>query len=110
MAPISRETVKSGALGSNATFGYSASKAAVIHLGRNLAVELGPRGITVNSLCPGFFPTKMSVGLMEVSGGQKKLAEGNPMKRLGSLWRTRRRRISVVDFPEPAPADTETDE
>jgi NAD(P)-dependent dehydrogenase (short-subunit alcohol dehydrogenase family) len=32
-----------GTLGAHGTYGYSASKAAVIHLGKNLAVELGPR-------------------------------------------------------------------
>lgn len=72
-----------GTLGRQGTYGYSASKAGVIHLGRNLAVELGPRGITVNSICPGFFPTKMSHGLMEMSGGMSKLAAKNPLGRLG---------------------------
>lgn len=72
-----------GSLGKQATYGYSASKAGVIHLGRNLAVELGPRHITVNSICPGFFPTKMSTGLLELSGGQKKFADANPLLRLG---------------------------
>lgn len=42
-----------GSLGKNATFGYSASKAAVIHLAKNLAVELGPRHILVNAIAPG---------------------------------------------------------
>lgn len=37
-----------GGTGKNATFGYNASKAAVIHLSKYLAVELGPRGILVN--------------------------------------------------------------
>jgi NAD(P)-dependent dehydrogenase (short-subunit alcohol dehydrogenase family) len=72
-----------GTLGKQATYGYSASKAAVIHLGRNLAVELGPRHIAVNSVCPGFFPSKMSNGLLEISGGADKIAARNPMKRLG---------------------------
>ncbi len=45
-------------------YGYSASKAAVIHLARNLAVELGPRGVNVNCICPGLFHTKMSGGLL----------------------------------------------
>lgn len=72
-----------GSLGKQGTYGYSASKAAVIHLGRNLAVELGPRGITVNSVCPGFFPSKMSNGLLEMAGGVEKMGEGNPMRRLG---------------------------
>lgn len=72
-----------GTLGKQATFGYAASKAGVLHLGRNLALELGPRHITVNSICPGFFPTKMSAGLLEISGGVDKHAKSNPMQRLG---------------------------
>lgn len=72
-----------GTLGQQGTYGYSASKAAVIHLGRNLAVELGPRHITVNSICPGFFPSKMSNGLLEMAGGADNIAAGNPMGRLG---------------------------
>ncbi|KAK4104786.1 NAD(P)-binding protein [Parathielavia hyrcaniae] len=72
-----------GTLGSQGTYGYSASKAAVLHLGRNLALELGPRGITVNSICPGFFPSKMSNGLLSLAGGAEKLAKANPMRRLG---------------------------
>lgn len=72
-----------GSLGANATPGYSASKAAALHLARNLAVELGPRGILVNSIAPGFFPTKMANGLMELTGGTQQLADANPNKRLG---------------------------
>jgi NAD(P)-dependent dehydrogenase (short-subunit alcohol dehydrogenase family) len=67
----------------NATFGYSASKAAVLHLARNLAVELGPRHVLVNGIAPGFFPTKMANGLLALSGGEKSLAEANPNGRLG---------------------------
>ncbi|OTA06598.1 short chain dehydrognease/reductase [Trichoderma parareesei] len=72
-----------GTLGKQGTYGYSASKAAVLHLGRNLALELGPRGITVNSICPGFFPSKMANGLLAMSGGAEKIAKANPMRRLG---------------------------
>ena len=72
-----------GTLGVNATFGYSASKAAALHLTRNLALELGPEHILVNAIAPGFFPTKMASGLMELSGGVKKLAEASPNRRLG---------------------------
>lgn len=70
-------------MGANATPGYSASKAAALHLTRNLAVELGPRGILCNSIAPGFFPTKMANGLMELTGGVEQLAAANPNKRLG---------------------------
>lgn len=72
-----------GTLGKQGTYGYSASKAAAIHLGRNLAVELGPRHITVNSICPGFFPSRMSNGLLAMSGGAEEMARANPMGRLG---------------------------
>lgn len=72
-----------GTIGKQGTYGYSASKAAVLHLGRNLAVELGPRHITVNSINPGFFPSKMSNGLLELSGGADKIGQSNPMRRLG---------------------------
>ncbi|KAK6198859.1 peroxisomal 2,4 dienoyl-CoA reductase [Scheffersomyces amazonensis] len=63
------------------TYGYLASKAGVSHLGKNLAIQLGPRNITVNSLAPGFFPTKMSQGLLDVAG--EAMVESNPRGRLG---------------------------
>lgn len=72
-----------GSLGENATFGYSASKAAAIHLTRNLAVELGPRHILCNSIAPGFFPSKMASELMDLQGGEAAMAKQNPNGRLG---------------------------
>ncbi|KAI1325744.1 hypothetical protein F5Y16DRAFT_377034 [Xylariaceae sp. FL0255] len=38
---------------------YNASKAAVIQLGRNLAMEWGPKGIRVNTISPGYIVTEM---------------------------------------------------
>lgn len=66
---------------SGGTYGYLASKAGVHHLGKSLAVELGPRNITVNMLAPGFFPSKMSNGLLEVIGDA--VVGSNPRGRLG---------------------------
>jgi short-subunit dehydrogenase len=48
---------------------YSVSKAAAHHLTRQLAVELGPRNITTNTVAPGFFPSKLANGLIEILGG-----------------------------------------
>ena len=63
------------------TYAYSASKAAVHHLTRALAVELGPRNITVNAVAPGFFPSKITEFIMEHYLDDM---EGNcPLKRLG---------------------------
>lgn len=42
------------------TFAYSASKAAIHHMTRSLAVDLGARHITVNAVAPGFFPSRMT--------------------------------------------------
>ncbi|KAI9887490.1 MAG: hypothetical protein M1823_000669 [Watsoniomyces obsoletus] len=72
-----------GTLGEHATFGYSASKAAVIHLTKNLAVELGPRHILCNAIAPGWFPSKMANGLMQEMGGPDELAAQIPNRRIG---------------------------
>ncbi|KAL4804617.1 hypothetical protein BDV18DRAFT_26458 [Aspergillus unguis] len=69
--------------GEHGTIMYSASKAAATHLARNLAVELGPKNITTNSLSPGFFPSKLASGLIEILGGEKELKKANPRQRLG---------------------------
>jgi len=53
------------------------------HLGKNLAIELGPRNITSNIVAPGFFPSKLASGLIDKLGGIKELEEANPRKRMG---------------------------
>ena len=72
-----------GTLGNNATFSYSASKAAVIHLTKNLALELVPRHILCNAVAPGFYPSKMARGLIEQQGGLKFFEDQSPNGRLG---------------------------
>jgi NAD(P)-dependent dehydrogenase (short-subunit alcohol dehydrogenase family) len=62
---------------------YSVSKAAAHHLTRQLAVELGPRNITTNTVGPGFFPSKLANGLIDNLGGEAELKEANPRRRLG---------------------------
>jgi NAD(P)-dependent dehydrogenase (short-subunit alcohol dehydrogenase family) len=48
-------------LGAEANFShYNSSKGAVIQLSRTMAVELGPRGVRVNALCPGYVDTPLN--------------------------------------------------
>jgi gluconate 5-dehydrogenase len=42
------------------TVAYNATKHGLVGLTRQLAAEWGPYGITVNAICPGFFPSKMT--------------------------------------------------
>ncbi|KAK5141178.1 hypothetical protein LTR04_002698, partial [Oleoguttula sp. CCFEE 6159] len=70
-------------VGEHGTIMYSVSKAAAHHLSRNLAVELGPRNITTNTVAPGFFPSKLANGLIDILGGQDQLERENPRGRLG---------------------------
>jgi len=63
------------------TFAYSASKAAVHHLTRALAIELAPKFITVNAIAPGFFPSKMT-GYVLANYSQD-IEDNCPLKRVG---------------------------
>ena len=73
-------------LGGNArgmeTIAYNTSKGAVINFTRALACEWGEHGITVNAICPGFFPSKMTRGTLERLG-EEKMASHAPLLRLG---------------------------
>lgn len=81
--------------GVGAIFGphvYSAAKAAVIHLSKTVAVELGPFGVRINAICPGGIATPIfgkglgldaeqadaSVDFMKLA-----LAQAQPIKRSG---------------------------
>ncbi|KAK9454091.1 hypothetical protein V1511DRAFT_512041 [Dipodascopsis uninucleata] len=75
--------IMTGAFGNGGTYGYSTSKAAVHHLSKLLAVELGFRNITVNTIASGFINTKLSKALIDAVG-EEKLAEGIPRGRIGS--------------------------
>ena len=63
------------------TIAYNASKGAAVNLTRALAAEWGKYDINVNAICPGFFPSRMTHGLLDVIG--KTVIESTPLGRLG---------------------------
>ncbi len=64
------------------TIGYNTSKGAVITFTKDLAAKWGQHNINVNALAPGFFPTKMSRGLIEKGGNE--LLNLTPLNRFGT--------------------------
>ncbi|MFC4455039.1 SDR family oxidoreductase [Deinococcus sonorensis] len=65
-----------------ATLAYNTSKGGVVNLTRSLAGEWAQHNITVNSICPGYFPTKMTKGTLAY--GEQRILEHTPLGRLGS--------------------------
>ena len=64
------------------TIAYNTSKGAVVNFTRALGCEWGKYNITVNAICPGFFPSKMTMGTLKALG-EEKLAAHAPLRRLG---------------------------
>lgn len=62
--------------------GYSTSKGAVITFTKDLAVKLAPYNVHVNAIAPGFFPSKMTKGILDYAG--EKILERTPAARFGS--------------------------
>ncbi|KAH9984149.1 rhamnolipids biosynthesis 3-oxoacyl-reductase [Russula vinacea] len=76
-SPISDRSKLAGS--GNGLWSYHTSKAAVNHLTSQLAVTLGPQFITVNAICPGVFPSKMTAFGFKRGG----MNEGHPWGRVG---------------------------
>ena len=62
---------------------YAASKGAMISLVKSLAPELGKRGITVNSVAPGWVDTEMCEQPF-AGGGRERIAAGIPIGRIAA--------------------------
>ena len=71
-----------GVCGASCEVHYSASKSALIGFTKALSKEVGPSGITVNCICPGFIDTKMNAHLDEES--IREIVESTPMMRAGT--------------------------
>ncbi len=61
---------------------YSATKAALIGLTKSLAVEVGPAGIRVNCVAPGYFDSEMTSGFSDDQ--RSRIARRTPLRRLGT--------------------------
>jgi gluconate 5-dehydrogenase len=68
--------------GMGGTLAYNTSKGAVINFTRALGCEWGKYNITVNAICPGFFPSRMTRHTLDTLG-EDKLAAHAPLQRLG---------------------------
>ena len=64
------------------TVGYNSSKGAIISMTRDLATSWAPHGINVNAIAPGWFPTRMSSGLIEKN--EQRMLDGIPLHRFGN--------------------------
>ena len=64
---------------------YSASKAAVVNLTRNLAVMYGPQRININAVCPGLIPTALTRPITpETEQWHRAALQDTPWPRLGT--------------------------
>jgi NAD(P)-dependent dehydrogenase (short-subunit alcohol dehydrogenase family) len=62
---------------------YTASKGAVVNLTRELAVRWAARGVRVNALAPGYFPSEMTADTLGADEGRRFVSQRTPMGRAG---------------------------
>lgn len=67
----------------NSPAGYSSSKAAIINLTQALAVHWADRGIRVNSIAPGWFPTEMTERVLGIPAWRERCEDSTALRRLG---------------------------
>ena len=64
---------------------YQATKGAVIQLTRNLAISWADRGVRVNALAPGWFPSEMTGAWFGVPAFLERFEAQSPMGRVGRV-------------------------
>ncbi|HEX9260639.1 MAG TPA: SDR family oxidoreductase [Acidimicrobiales bacterium] len=62
---------------------YIASKGAVVNLTKELALQWARKGVRVNALCPGWFPSEMTAGMDTDDSSQRWIAQNSPIPRMG---------------------------
>jgi hypothetical protein len=62
---------------------YVASKGAVVQLTKELALQWARKGVRVNALCPGWFPSEMTAGMDTDEGSQRFIQQNSPIPRMG---------------------------
>lgn len=72
-----------GAMGNAGQTNYAAAKAGIMGFTKSLAREVGSRGITVNTVAPGFIKTDMTDALSEAQKAE--ISKQIPMGRLGTV-------------------------
>ncbi len=72
-----------GLKGSDRLGAYCISKAADMQLARNLALEFGPKGVTVNAICPGLVQTDFAKALWDNPEILAASTAGSCLKRIG---------------------------
>jgi NAD(P)-dependent dehydrogenase (short-subunit alcohol dehydrogenase family) len=64
---------------------YCASKGAVVNLTRELAVQWADRGVRVNAIAPGFFPSELTATMFENEQSMRWIRRNTPMRRPGRV-------------------------
>jgi NAD(P)-dependent dehydrogenase (short-subunit alcohol dehydrogenase family) len=64
---------------------YTASKGAVVNLTRELGVRWAARGVRVNAIAPGYFPSEMTARELETEESRRFIAERTPLGRPGRV-------------------------
>jgi NAD(P)-dependent dehydrogenase (short-subunit alcohol dehydrogenase family) len=65
------------------TANYCASKGAVVNMTRELAIQLARKGIRVNALCPGWFPSEMTAGMVGDDASENYIRTYSGIPRMG---------------------------